>query len=988
MLKRKLGKKLAASVTALAMCASASAASISTLTAFAGQQLGEGTFNEGAGLPWHICENATGSMAFDIADGVYSIYIKNPGGATNGGEDRWDCQFRHRGLSMVTDGKETYRITFSVWTTNAGYIYSKLGDVTSDKCEYWHLNGQPLNMSYTEGASLEEVESALKSASTTGSKVEYWQGWDAWKQNQIPANEWTTVAYEFTVNYSDLQEPPETAAQGYVDGTVEWTFHFGGDGQYTPGGCFPEKTILKFDNLCLVDMTSDKYDYVPEPEKESKHIVLNQVGYYPNLNKVATLMVDEGDSDAKEFSVVNSSGTTVMTGTTSDYGYDEGAWSNYQLIDFSEVTDPGTYTIQCDGYESLPFEIGDDIYEGMLTNAMNYYYLNRSGVEIESQYVTTGDAALARKAGHKPDTAYLTNEWVFIYTENPVTSGKYTESIDVTGGWYDAGDYGKYVVNGGISVWTLANLYERAVKVDGADSAKWDDGSGAVVIPETGNSTPDILDEIMWECDFFLKMQRDDGMVYHKIHDYKWTALGVMPYLEDGTAEDKVDVVFPSRIVKPATYAASLNFAAALAQVARLVEPYNATKAAEYKNAAIEAYDAAKSNFESKYGDIYADVEGDAETDDMFAPLDQNKGGGPYGDTVVSDEFYWAACELFITTGDTEYYDDLKAYDKAFDMPTSLVGGENIGSCSSFSWGCVGGLGTGSLALNRDVLTDAEATAVEDSIIAAADNFIKVESESGYGTSYHGLTYDITITRISGTTATDETVTLTNGYEWGSNSFVMNNAIVMGMAYDLTGEVEYLNGVSSAFDYILGRNAMENSYVTGYGDEGYVTENPHHRYWCKQMKSDWPSAPAGCLSGGPNSQMQDPMIQGAGYKVGELPPMLCYYDQVDAWSVNEITINWNAPLVWVASFMDEEGPDAAQEDTTETTGDVLYGDANCDEKVSVADVILVNQAYMKTATLSAQGELNADVDIDGDIDLVDSLNILKSQIGLVTLPVQ
>ena len=83
MLKTKIGKKLAASVTAMAMVASASAASITTLTAHA-QMLGEGTFEEGAGLPWHVCENGTGSMAFNIDGGVYSILIKNPGGGQMG----------------------------------------------------------------------------------------------------------------------------------------------------------------------------------------------------------------------------------------------------------------------------------------------------------------------------------------------------------------------------------------------------------------------------------------------------------------------------------------------------------------------------------------------------------------------------------------------------------------------------------------------------------------------------------------------------------------------------------------------------------------------------------------------------------------------------------------------------------------------------------------------------------------------------------------
>jgi hypothetical protein len=105
-------------------------------------------------------------------------------------------------------------------------------------------------------------------------------------------------------------------------------------------------------------------------------------------------------------------------------------------------------------------------------------------------------------------------------------------------------------------------------------------------------------------------------------------------------------------------------------------------------------------------------------------------------------------------------------------------------------------------------------------------------------------------------------------------------------------------------DYILGRNPMENSYVTGYGD--HYTKYVHHRYWSYLLDPDFPLAPAGVLAGGPNSGMQDPYIKGAGYKVGTLAPQKCYLDHIEAWSANECTINWNSPLAWVVSFMEDE----------------------------------------------------------------------------------
>ncbi|MBR4100451.1 MAG: glycoside hydrolase family 9 protein [Oscillospiraceae bacterium] len=998
MLKRKLGKKLAAGVTALAMVASASAASMTTLTAFAGEMLGEGTFNEGAGLPWHVCENGTGSMAFAIDDGVYSILIKNPGGVSNGGEDRWDCQFRHRGLT-ITYGN-TYRLTYSVYATNSGYMYAKMGDITNDDCEYWHNNGTPLSMEWLgEDATMEEVESALKSASSKGEEVKYYQGWDKWKQDQIPAKKWTTYAWEFKINKEDMQNLNGNFPDG--KGTAEWTFHFGGDGQYTPSACFKEGTILKFDNLALIDMDGSSGDYEKPAEKEKVGIQLNQVGYYPNLNKVATLEVEEGDSAAKEFTVYNKSGKAVYTGKSSGYVKDAASWLGTQKLDFSSVTEEGEYYIECDGKKSLTFKIGTDLYGDLTRDAINYFYLNRSGVEIEGEYVANGGKnsskdALARKAGHSPDKAYITDEWVFIYTKDPCGS-EYSKTLDVTGGWYDAGDYGKYVVNGGVSMWTLANMYERTVFNGNED--KFADGSGLVNIPETGNGTPDILDELCWEADFFMKMQREDGMVYHKMHDYKWTALGVMPYAESDD-EKLLAVQFPSRIIKPVTYAATLNTAAALAQLARLIKEYDSSAASKYEAAAIKAYDAAKSAFLKNYDSIYAKVSGDFEEDPMFAPLTHNKGGGPYGDTQVSDEFYWAACELYITTGESEYYDDLKEYPEAFEVVTELFGGENQGSFTSFTWGTLASLGTASLAMNQDVLTDAEAKMVVESFQVAGDAYIEAENESGYGTPYKGMDYEATVTRITGDTSADDTFVLKGGYEWGSNSMVVNNAIIMGLAYDVTGDVAYLNGVSTALDYIFGRNAMENSYVTGYGSEGYTSKNPHHRYWCHEMKNDWPSAPDGVLIGGPNSNMNDPMIQGAGYKIGELAPMLCYYDQVDAWSVNEITINWNSPLAWVASFMADEGdveeepttkptePDTGDEPTEDEPGDVLYGDADCNGEVDILDVIVLNRNILGAGSLTKQGQKNADVNEDGKPGSDDALAILKYVVKVIDkLPV-
>lgn len=99
-----------------AVSAAAAAVWLLNITAplgvIAGQQLGQTDFDDGVGLPWHICESRTAEMEFDISDGKYKITIVNPGGQSKGGEDRWDCQFRHRGLKI--EAGHQYKVSYEI----------------------------------------------------------------------------------------------------------------------------------------------------------------------------------------------------------------------------------------------------------------------------------------------------------------------------------------------------------------------------------------------------------------------------------------------------------------------------------------------------------------------------------------------------------------------------------------------------------------------------------------------------------------------------------------------------------------------------------------------------------------------------------------------------------------------------------------------------------------------------------------------------------
>ena len=790
--------------TVCAAAAGCMALSSLPVWAFAGEQLGQTDFDTGVGLPWHICESGPGKMDFDIADGVYKITIRDPGGASRGGEDRWDCQFRHRGLRIVSGHQ--YRVQYEITPSNSGKYYTKIGNLDGN-LEVWH------NMS--NGYDLDAT----------------------WDPIQINAGETRRVDLTFTANQD-------------VD-IAEWAFHLGGDGQYTPGGCFPEGTEITFDNMSLVDLTSDENDYVPAEQWQRADILTNQVGYFAKRAKRATLLCT--DKEPVKFELIDDKGKSVFEGRSEYFGFDADSGDTVHTLDFSAFDGSGSFTLKAEnGAVSRGFRVfaKDEVsdYSSLLYDSLNYFYQNRSGVPIESEYISSGDKqALARAAGHTSDMAEIEHTWGY-----SGTSG----SVDVTGGWYDAGDHGKYVVNGGISLWLLQDLYEFA-RYTGSERIFAD---GSMNIPESGNGFPDLLDEARFEMEWMLKMQIDggdyDGMAYHKAHDEKWTGLGVAPADDD-----------KKRIIKPPTTAATLNLAACAAQAARLWKELDRDFADRCLEAAEKAYKSAKKH------------------DDMYAPLDESVGGGAYGDDDVSDEFYWAAEELYITTGGKDYLSDAKDSKHYMTVPQTLGSGENTDTVGSFDWGCTAAPGTFSALLNKAEGYDKGT----ESLKAAAEHYLSLEKAQGYGLPYGASTLSYNDSD--------------KGYVWGSNSFAADNSIVLAYAAvfsDGSDADRYTDGALAGMDYLLGRNAMDCSYVTGYGT--HTTENPHHRWWSNQIDEAFPKAPCGVLSGGPNSGMQDPWVRGMGWKKGAIPPQKCYLDNIEAWSVNECTINWNGALAWLTAF--------------------------------------------------------------------------------------
>jgi endoglucanase len=578
--------------------------------------------------------------------------------------------------------------------------------------------------------------------------------------------------------------------------------------------------------------------YVPDT---GSPVRVNQVGYLPKGPKSGTVVTES--TSPLPWTLNAADGTVAATGTTTPGGVDPTSRQNVQTFDFSAVTAAGDgYTVTVDGSTSEPFSIASDIYNSLRTDSLAYFYHNRSGIPIDAALV---GQQYARPAGH---IGVAPNQGD---TDVPCQPGGCDYRLDVSGGWYDAGDQGKYVVNGGISVAQLMATYERTLTAPRAGGSELADGK--LRVPEHGNSIPDILDEARWELDFILKMQVPAGqalagMVHHKVHDAQWTGLP--------TAPDKDP---QPRELHPPSTAATLNLAATGAQCARLFARYDATFAARCLTAAETAWAAAKAH------------------PDVLASPSDGTGGGTYSDDNVSDEFYWAAAELFTTTGKDVYRQAV--------LSSPLHGhADAVFPRSGMSWGATAGLGALTLATVPNQLTAAQLTEVRTMVTTAADGYAQDSRSQLYGLPY---------------------APWNNDYAWGSNSQVLNDSAVLAVAHDLTGRAEYRDAVLHGMDYLLGRNPLNLSYITGYGERN--SHNEHHRFWSHQLNPDLPNPPPGALAGGPNATAPGTGDPVAAEKLTGCAPAMCYIDDIGAWSTNEVAVNWNAALAFVASYVDDLG---------------------------------------------------------------------------------
>ncbi len=404
-----------------------------------------------------------------------------------------------------------------------------------------------------------------------------------------------------------------------------------------------------------------------KPSKVSSDIRLNSLGFLPTANKLATIT-----SKCSDFAVKSvADGNAVYTGKVSGPFHQQDVSQTVWIADFSKVEGKGKYYLDVPGVgRSYDFEIGDNVYNFALYTTMRAFYLWRCGTAVEGEF--NGNRYF-HAACHMDDA------WQDYI-------GEPNSKRDGTGGWHDAGDYNKYVVNAGVTV--------------GALFLAWDHFNNnlknlSLDIPDTAPGYPDFLKEMKWEIDWLFKMQYPDGSgrVSHKLSALKFCGF-IMP------ENERV-----KRYYTEWSSAATSDFVAMMAMAARYFKPYDPKYAQKCLDAAKVSYDFLKENRENKFS--------------AHEPF--RTGGYP---TMDNDDRLWAAAEMWETTGDEQYRQDFEWRARSYDDKISYY----------WDWGDVKNLGMFRYLLSkRDGKRDSITDDIRRDLLTTADSLVAKAKKDVYG---------------------------------------------------------------------------------------------------------------------------------------------------------------------------------------------------------------------------------------------------------------
>lgn len=475
----------------------------------------------------------------------------------------------------------------------------------------------------------------------------------------------------YAIDYILMTEKPQVVTIPFVmahatDPAPRLAFNIGSAHDGSEKGADLTNYTVTFDDISLI--CTDDSQVVEAEAATASDIIVNQLGYSPLEEKT---VIFRGLRYVDTFEVLDSNKNVVYTGTATEPQPNIAAWEYNWYGDFSSVTEPGTYTIRAGVLgESCRFTIGDDLYDEAFEDVTRMFYLQRCGCELPEEYAGT----FAHAECHTTKAR--------IYGTNTF--------IDVSGGWHDAGDYGRYVVPAAKTVVDLIMAYNASPDTFGDDCA----------IPESGNGIPDILDEVRYELEWMLKMQDPStGGVYHKVTCASFPG-NVMP-------ERETDEL----IVCPVSDYATADFAACMAIASRTYAGLDADFSAR-------CLDAAKLAWE------FLEM--------VKEPLPKgNPAGistGEYIDYRDTDEHTWASVELYRVTGEEKYHDVIRRY-------TSFK------AYTGFGWTDIGGYAAVSyLTMDKSLQDPALTEKFSAALLSAADAVVAASRNDGYGISL-GINY-------------------------------------------------------------------------------------------------------------------------------------------------------------------------------------------------------------------------------------------------------
>lgn len=559
-------------------------------------------------------------------------------------------------------------------------------------------------------------------------------------------------------------------------------------------------------------------------KSEKSSIRVNMAGYRPNEKQNVAVLSDS------ELTVYDHDGKKVKTFSDILLKDDESSGDKVALLDLGGLSE-GKYVLK-NGMDERVISIGETAYKEVTDALIKGLYYQRCGIGLKKEYA----GIHTHKACHTAPAL----EWEDRSVQKTIT-----------GGWHDAGDYGKYVGPGAVTVAHL--IYSYLLFPSGC--------SDELNIPESGNGIPDILNEARWELEWILKMQKEDGSFYHKL-----TKAAFAPFIMPE------DDLFPEYLM-PVSHCATAAAVAVLALASGVYVEYDKDFSDKLLSASVKGWEWIEKNPEFK---------------PFFNPEGVNT--GMYGDFSDKDERFWAACELYSVTMEEKYMRAAeKIYKDAKDPEIRKKEEENnpflqrmkkfhpnverpLGlDVTQYGWMDVSGLGAlcclfrlkekGGEILYNEVKKD---------FLEKSGKLIDIAGDSGYGTALKPT-----------------------GYVWGSILTVMGNAMSMIVNWLLTGNREMRDTALNQFDYALGMNALDISFVTGFGEKRVM--NPHHR----PSGADGIEEPVpGLISGGPNKSWPYPETR---EKLGDNPPAKYFLDELPSADTNEIAIYWNSPTVFVAA---------------------------------------------------------------------------------------